>query len=155
MGVKFPIWSIWIGVGLFIALLLSCVQGNCRQDGSLIVVPKFTEVTQQQISTKKGEKQKKGNLSSLKKKADEKKAEKRVLVFKYDGSKQCERGKTISLETMAKQLKGIRIYSQQKKMDSLAHIQICGEATGRTNVYEISKEDLKKAQVQGFKEWPF
>ncbi|MCB0365639.1 MAG: hypothetical protein H6624_04400 [Bdellovibrionaceae bacterium] len=81
--------------------------------------------------------------------------ENRVFVYKYDGSKQCGAGQPISVKTMAKELKGMQVFSQENKPDGLMHIQVCGAATGRANVYEIKAEDLAKAQAKGFQEWKF
>lgn len=79
----------------------------------------------------------------------------RVIVFKYDGSLQCNMGKPVSVEEMRKDLKGIPIYSAEKKSDGQMHIQVCGSITGQTNTYEISRKDLKTAEKRGFKEWTF
>lgn len=78
-----------------------------------------------------------------------------VKVYKYDGTKQCGQGVEISLESMSKQLKGIKILSMSKKNDGQMRIQVCGAATGYANVYEISEKDLKKAQSYGFQVWGF
>lgn len=83
------------------------------------------------------------------------KNERRVRVYKYDGSLQCGMGKPVPVERMAEELKGIKIYSSEKKPDGLMHIQVCGSATGMTNVYEISESDLTKAERIGFKKWTF
>lgn len=79
----------------------------------------------------------------------------RVIVFKYDGSLQCNMGTPVSLEEMRKELKGIPVYSAEKKSDGQMHIQVCGSVTGQTNTYEISRKDLKTAEKRGFKEWSF
>jgi len=78
-----------------------------------------------------------------------------VLVYKYDGSLQCGQGKAIGLDEMARDLKGIRIISKQKRPDGLMHIQVCGSPTGIANVFEISESDLAKAERAGFKRWSF
>lgn len=80
---------------------------------------------------------------------------KTVLVFKYDGSKQCGEGKEITLDTMSRQLQDIKIVSMTKKHDAMMRIQVCGAPTGHANVYEISDKDLKKAESYGFKLWKF
>lgn len=74
-----------------------------------------------------------------------------VFVFKADGSQQCGMGKAISVQDMEKELKGIRVFSREKKPDGLMHIQVCGSPTGIINVYEISVNDLSKAVELGFK----
>lgn len=78
-----------------------------------------------------------------------------VFVFKYDGSAQCESGSIVSLDKMAQQLEGIKVYSQIKKSDGLMRIQLCGSPTGKANVFEISKKDIKKAKLLGFQIWKF
>jgi hypothetical protein len=76
-----------------------------------------------------------------------------VKVFKYDGSKQCEKSAGTDLETMAKQLGSIKIISQKKTSDGRMRIQMCGSDTGQINLYEISSSDLDAALKSGFKEW--
>ncbi len=79
----------------------------------------------------------------------------RVMVYKYDGSLQCGKGKSVSVEAMQKELGGVQVYSSVKKPDGLMHIQVCGSGTGMANVYEIPAKDLKKAESKGFKKWDF
>jgi hypothetical protein len=79
----------------------------------------------------------------------------RVKVFKYDGSKQCGMGNAVAVEQMQKDLTGLHVYSAEKKMDGLMHIQACGTPTGQANVYEIDRKDLLQAKKFGFKEWLF
>ena len=80
-------------------------------------------------------------------------AQDRVKVFKYDGSLQCGMGKSISVDEMKTQLKGISIYSSNNKPDGLMHMQACGTSTGKANVYEIDRKNLPEAIQFGFKEW--
>ena len=79
----------------------------------------------------------------------------RVMVYKYDGSLQCGGGKALSPDVMAKELTGVQVFSSVKKPDGLMHIQVCGSNTGTANVFEISAQDLKKAESKGFKKWSF
>lgn len=79
----------------------------------------------------------------------------RVFIYKYDGSLQCGMKKAIPLEKMKEQLGNLAVFSMQNKADGLMHIQACGASTGRANIYEILREDLKEAQKKGFKEWSF
>ncbi len=81
------------------------------------------------------------------------KNQRRIKVYKYDGTLQCGQGKAISTEAMATQLKGIQVFSSEKKHDGLMHIQVCGSNTGMANVYEISEADLGQAEKKGFKKW--
>lgn len=75
-----------------------------------------------------------------------------VSVFKYDGSKQCEKDSGVSLETMQKkELKGIKVIKSSKAPDGNMHAAMCGGGTGMMNVYEISEKDLNKAEKRGFK----
>jgi hypothetical protein len=77
----------------------------------------------------------------------------KVKVYKADGSLQCGMGTKIALETMEKQLKGIKVFSRTNKNDGLMRIQVCGAPTGQSNVYEINRTDLERALKAGFKEW--
>jgi hypothetical protein len=81
--------------------------------------------------------------------------DKHVLVYRYDGSLQCNMGKPVSPQTMKKDLKGITVYSMEKKQDGQMHVQVCGAITGQANVFEISAKDLKEADKKGFKLWTF
>ena len=133
-------------LGALVLALFSCTSGNCRRDGTLIIPKTATGKVAAKTPSKPETQTKNGDFPPL---------EKRVFVFKYDGSKQCGVGKAIPLKVMAKQLKGIKIFSKENKMDGLMHSQVCGAATGRANVYEISKDDLEKAQAKGFEEWTY
>ncbi len=82
-------------------------------------------------------------------------AAKNILVFKYDGTKQCGEGQEITLDAMSRQLREIKIISMTKKHDSMMRIQVCGSPTGQANVYEISSTDLDKAKSYGFQLWKF
>jgi len=78
---------------------------------------------------------------------------KRLKVYKPDGSVQCEQGSGTSAAEMAKQLGDIKVYSSENKHDGLIRIQVCGHATGNCNVYEINESDYAKASILGFKKW--
>jgi hypothetical protein len=82
-------------------------------------------------------------------------AEGTIRVYKYDNSRQCGQGKPLDLEEMSKQLKGIKIVSQEKKNDGMMRIQMCGAPTGIANVYEIEQKNMKKAVKAGFREWKY
>ncbi len=77
----------------------------------------------------------------------------RVQIAKANGSLQCNQGKTISLEKMAEELKGIPVYSQKTLNDGLMRIQVCGSPTGDSNVYEIPKDQIETALKRGFTQW--
>lgn len=78
-----------------------------------------------------------------------------MLVFKADGSLQCQMGTGTPVDAMAKTLtaKGITVYSSENRHDGLMHIQACGTPTGMINVYEISKNRLEDALELGFKKY--
>lgn len=75
----------------------------------------------------------------------------RVRVYKPDGSRQCAQAKGQSVETMERELAGIRVYSREKRKDGLMHIQVCGSPTGVVNLFEIDSTNLKQAEERGFK----
>ena len=79
----------------------------------------------------------------------------RVRVFKYDGSLQCNQGKSVSVQDMQKELKGLQVFKAENKSDGLMRTMVCGTPTGRANVYEIQKTDLAEAKKRGFQEWTF
>ena len=81
--------------------------------------------------------------------------QRRIKVFKYDGSLQCGMRAGIPVGEMAKELSGITIFSSENKPDGLMHIQACSTNTGRANVYEIDASSLEDAKKRGFKEWTF
>lgn len=79
---------------------------------------------------------------------------KKIKIFKPDGSIQCEQGTGTPASEMAKQLGDIKIYSSETKHDGLIRIQVCGQPTGNSNVYEINESDFEKASSKlGFKKW--
>ena len=75
-----------------------------------------------------------------------------AFVFKPDASKQCEANSGISLETMERELKDIKVFSKAKGDDGKMYAAVCGGKTGRLNVYEITQKDLAKALNLGFTE---
>lgn len=79
----------------------------------------------------------------------------RVKVFKVDGSLQCGQGKAVAVGEMQKELGDIKVYSSANKNDGMMRIQVCGAATGNSNVYEIDRKNLEAALKKGFKEWTF
>ena len=85
----------------------------------------------------------------------EQESERKILVYKYDGSLQCNQGNAVSVESMAKELQGIKIFSSEKKHDGLMHLQVCGARTGYANVYEILERDRKKVEERKFQLWNY
>ena len=77
----------------------------------------------------------------------------RVKIYKPDGSLQCNQGKKISLDDMAKELNTIKVYTKENVHDGLMRIQLCGKPTGYCNVFEIDSENLEQANKLGFKKW--
>lgn len=75
-----------------------------------------------------------------------------IEVAKYDGSLQCEMGRPVSLDEMAKELRAanIAVLAKAKKADGIQHPQMCGASTGMMNVYRIETSDLAKARALGF-----
>lgn len=78
---------------------------------------------------------------------------KNVKIYKPDGSLQCNQGKAISLKEMEAELKEIQIFSSVKSHDGLMRIQVCGQPTGMSNVFEIAEANWEKAKALGFKLW--
>lgn len=79
--------------------------------------------------------------------------DKKVLVAKHDGSKQCQEKSGSALEEMAKDLNEIEVFRQFKADDGMMRIQVCGAPTGTHNVYEILATDQDKALNVGFEVW--
>lgn len=79
--------------------------------------------------------------------------DKKIKIFKPDGTRQCGQGTKISLLEMEKELKGIKVYQSYNKNDGQMRVQMCGAPTGNSNVYEIDVDNLELAKKQGFKEW--
>ncbi len=125
-------------VALFIA---SCTSKHCRTERD-VIPPKGP------VETKKA-KALTGDKPISKDRVDT------VRVYKYDGTKQCSKGKEITLNVMAEELKDLDVFVKEKLSDGLMRIQVCGQPTGMANVYEIRKSDLEKAESRGFKVWDF
>ena len=124
----------------------SCTLGNCRRTGELIQ-PRDQMVT---VGANEVE-----NGLAKSPPIDGKSMDRHVFIYQHDGSLQCTPGSGFTPTQMAQKLKGIKIYSQEKKSDGFFHIQACGSPTGMNNVYEISEKDLEKAKQLKFKEWTF
>lgn len=119
--------------------LVSCTSSKCRRKDH---IPPVAAVTKEAIS-------KDLKIST----PHDKNKGQTVLIYKYDGSLQCQVGGTIPLDEMARELKGIKIISKENRSDRLLHVQLCGAITGQANFYEIQKENLSEAQTRGFKLW--
>ena len=79
----------------------------------------------------------------------------RVLVYKYDGRKQCESFPGTPAEVMGQELEsqGIGIYSAENVLDGFLHNQVCGAHLGYINRYSIATADLELAKLLGFLLW--
>jgi hypothetical protein len=134
MGIILRTATVGFAVGFATLTLLACADAHCRRKAEVAQVVSPVNADAPKTASAKDAK---------------------VRVYKYDGSLQCQSGKGVAVEKMAEDLKGIAIFSQQKKPDGLMHIQVCGSGTGRANVYEILETDLPKAEKVGFKKWNF
>lgn len=114
----------------FSLLLVSCASGPCKEPKAPADRPLTPAVAPSQ-----------------------KTAEVKIKVAKSDGSKQCGAKQGLTPEAMESQLKGIKVYSREKKNDGLMRIQMCGADTGQHNVYEIDASQLEAAKKLGFEEW--
>ncbi|MCY7295344.1 hypothetical protein [Alteromonas sp. a30] len=76
-----------------------------------------------------------------------------VQVFKYDGSKQCEKFSGMSNAEMGQSLReiGIPVMCSYSSNDGMMRPQMCGHGTGNIHVYEIPAEKLSRAVEAGFK----
>lgn len=128
---------------MLICLTWGCAYGHCRKQQ----IPKIAPTVVDEAKAQSAQTSADPSAAPI--------GPTRVMVFKYDGSLQCKPGSGLTVEKMAKELKGIKIYSSEKKADGLMHIQVCGSITGMANVYEISSEQLTKAEKLGFKKWSF
>lgn len=79
-----------------------------------------------------------------------------VWIYKYNGSMTCSKeDQSVKLETMAKELAGIKILESAVKKDGLVRITLCGIPTGTANTYRIPKKQLPEALERGFYIWNF
>ncbi len=79
-----------------------------------------------------------------------------LLVFKPDGTIQCDKSQGVALGSMEQKLKSadIKVFSSRKGYDGREKISVCGDPTGQINVYEIASSDLSEALRLGFKQLP-
>lgn len=126
-----------LSCSLFVGLSLSCSTTHCKDKNSEVQKKSESVATAAELPTA-------GAGAKLMTK---------VKIFKADGTLQCNQGKKIDLDVMAKELSGLQIYSSENLHDGLMRIQMCGKPTGQNNVYEINTSDLPKALSLGFKKW--
>lgn len=79
----------------------------------------------------------------------------RVWVYKYDNSKQCEPESGITLETMLEDFKGIKVWETLKKNDGQARVQFCGAYTGNAILFLVDKKDLAILKAKAYEVWDF
>lgn len=74
-------------------------------------------------------------------------------VFKYDGSRQCEKGSGTELAVMSEQLQaaGVDVLKARQGADGRMHPMVCGAGTGRINIFEINQQNVETAESLGFK----
>lgn len=125
---------------LLTIVAVGCAQGHCRRLERKATIEGKDSLNDQDTNLPQNTRQ----LKVYKK---------RVYIFKYDGTKQCQVQKGISLEKMKQELSPIEILSSQKKNDGFIRIQVCGSDTGNANVFEIYEDDLESALAKGFKLW--
>ena len=83
-----------------------------------------------------------------------------LRIYRLDGSKQCEEGKTgRSLDRDAQALSrlGIAIRSMKKLYHpTMVNIMMCGTTSTRANTYVIRASDWRRhgKRLAGFKPWP-
>lgn len=76
--------------------------------------------------------------------------DKKIFIFKSDGSKQCAQEPGIALDAMGEELKEIKVFSKEKRHDGRMYPMVCGGKTGKVNVYEINESDLTAAKALKF-----
>lgn len=126
---------------MFVFLLTACAAGNCREQ----------RAEERRKSSSAGTSVTETRAEQVLKETKGSNVMDRVKIYKPDGSLQCGMGAAVPLDTMKKDLGDIKVYSQENTSDNLMHIALCGSPTGKINVYEIDRENLKEALSKGFK----
>ena len=74
-----------------------------------------------------------------------------TIVYKYDGSVQCDSA-NIAVEEMAQELinAGIDVICSAKGNDGLIYPTVCGASTGNINFYKIHQVNFDEAEALGF-----
>lgn len=77
-----------------------------------------------------------------------------VWVTRPDGGQQCAPKSGQTLEDSAQELRKaqVRVLNSQKGSDKKLRAQVCGIPTGKTNRFEIPKDDLPKALALGYQQ---
>lgn len=129
----------YILLSTFALISVSCANGHCRKSSEVILPEGPTE------ATKAASEKSKMPITG----------QKTIRIFKYDGSLQCAQGTERTLETMKEELNGVQVLKAEKISDGLMRAQVCGQSTGRANVFDIYEKDLAAAEALGFKKWTF
>lgn len=81
-----------------------------------------------------------------------KEGEKKVWIWKHDGSKQCDAPSKFTPAAAAQSLKqsGVMVYQFKNGSDGMMYPSSCGSNTGKTVELEISRNDLVKALKSGY-----
>jgi len=76
-----------------------------------------------------------------------------VVVYKPDGTLQCEKGTGVPLDTMEQELNGagVAVLSKRKDVDGRVHPAVCGAASGNVNAFEIPSGDVGRTTKIGFR----
>lgn len=83
-----------------------------------------------------------------------------LRIYRLDGSKQCEEGKTgrsLARDAQALRRLGIPIRSMKKlHHPTMVNIMMCGATSARANTYVIRLSDWRRhgQRLAGFKPWP-
>lgn len=133
-----------LGLGA-VLLLASCANRPCRE----LRYPELA--TQQEAGARPAMQGPSGTTAPAA--LNTARGEKTVVVYKPDGSLQCQMGQAVKPEEMEKQLSGMTVLSRAKRPDGLMHIQVCGQPTGMINVYEVHASSLLEAERRGFKKF--
>lgn len=126
-------------------LLGACSSRPCREARA----PELDQTAKQPAPTSSGTAKSDGGLFGN----ENRNAPLKARVYKWDGSRQCERRGAKSVEATERELAGIPVYHREKRSDGLIHIQVCGSPTGIINIFEIDSSNLKQAEERGFKRW--
>ena len=127
--------------------VLGCAQGHCRKSKTPkgMEKPATAEVPSAQPPVEVA-------APKVEKKQTE---DKKVWVYKSDGTKQCDKRLPIALKDQVKELKFIEVYSMKRVNDGLMHLTVCGGDTGFYNAYQVDESEINRAKKYGFKLWGF
>ena len=81
--------------------------------------------------------------------------DRRIWVYKYDNSKQCEPESGTKPEEMLKDFQGIKVWDTKKQNDGQQRVQFCGAYTGNAYLFLVEKKDLPVLKAKGYEVWDF